>query len=312
MAGAVEAGYANDAGVGLGQVVSLPDQASLVAAVQAGRADAAALTALSIADMASKADGRRVDQAVRRGRRQVGQGPRRLRLPQGGHGLPRRLQRRAHGLPRHARAYRAGRALRLRRRLPAEQDHRRALRRRVAPRRGGRAPPRPHRRCAMGLGTLDRDAGGRARPDRPARHPPRLRGLPAAAPAGRGADRRDHPARLRCSPSSWACSPRSPGSTAPAPVRWLATAYVEIFRGTSALVQLFWLFFVLPQFGLTLAALPRRRPRPRPQRRRLRLRGGARRHPRRRPRPVGGDDRAQHDPRRRRSAASSCRRPSSR
>jgi polar amino acid transport system substrate-binding protein len=57
MAGAVEGGYANDAGVGLTQIVSLPDQASLVAAVQAGRADAAALTALSIADMASKAEG---------------------------------------------------------------------------------------------------------------------------------------------------------------------------------------------------------------------------------------------------------------
>lgn len=39
----------------------------------------------------------------------------------------------------------------------------------------------------------------------------------------------------------------------PAPLRWLATVYVEVFRGTSALVQLFWLFFVLPQFGLTLA-----------------------------------------------------------
>lgn len=36
----------------------------------------------------------------------------------------------------------------------------------------------------------------------------------------------------------------------PAPIRWLATIYVEIFRGTSALVQLFWLFFVLPQFGI--------------------------------------------------------------
>ena len=57
MAGAVEAGYANDAGVGLTQVVSLPDQASLVAAVQAGRADGAALSALSIADMAAKAEG---------------------------------------------------------------------------------------------------------------------------------------------------------------------------------------------------------------------------------------------------------------
>jgi polar amino acid transport system permease protein len=39
-----------------------------------------------------------------------------------------------------------------------------------------------------------------------------------------------------------------------APLRWLATVYVEIFRGTSALVQLFWLFFVLPQFGVTLDA----------------------------------------------------------
>jgi polar amino acid transport system substrate-binding protein len=57
MAGAVEAGYAQEAGVGLGQLVTLPDQASLVAAVQSGRADAAALTALSIAEMARKADG---------------------------------------------------------------------------------------------------------------------------------------------------------------------------------------------------------------------------------------------------------------
>jgi polar amino acid transport system permease protein len=38
----------------------------------------------------------------------------------------------------------------------------------------------------------------------------------------------------------------------PAPLRWLATVYVEIFRGTSALVQLFWLFFVLPQFGVSI------------------------------------------------------------
>lgn len=37
-----------------------------------------------------------------------------------------------------------------------------------------------------------------------------------------------------------------------APVRWLAIAYVEIFRGTSALVQLFWLFYVLPLFGPTI------------------------------------------------------------
>jgi polar amino acid transport system permease protein len=36
------------------------------------------------------------------------------------------------------------------------------------------------------------------------------------------------------------------------PVRWLAGIYIEMFRGTSALVQLFWLFFVLPRFGITL------------------------------------------------------------
>jgi len=41
----------------------------------------------------------------------------------------------------------------------------------------------------------------------------------------------------------------------PTPLRWLATIYIEIFRGTSALVQLFWLFFVLPQFGLMMDAL---------------------------------------------------------
>jgi polar amino acid transport system permease protein len=39
------------------------------------------------------------------------------------------------------------------------------------------------------------------------------------------------------------------------PVRWLAVVYIEIFRGTSALVQLFWLFFVLPLFGLTMEPL---------------------------------------------------------
>jgi polar amino acid transport system permease protein len=38
----------------------------------------------------------------------------------------------------------------------------------------------------------------------------------------------------------------------PAPIRWLANIYIEIFRGTSALVQLFWLFFVLPSFNIEL------------------------------------------------------------
>src|SRR3546814_18625189 len=41
----------------------------------------------------------------------------------------------------------------------------------------------------------------------------------------------------------------------PRPLRWLAISYIELFRGTSALVQLFWLFFVLPHFGLTLPPL---------------------------------------------------------
>jgi len=31
-----------------------------------------------------------------------------------------------------------------------------------------------------------------------------------------------------------------------------ATVYVEFFRGTSLLVQLYWIFFVLPLFGITL------------------------------------------------------------
>lgn len=39
----------------------------------------------------------------------------------------------------------------------------------------------------------------------------------------------------------------------PRPLRWLAICYIEVFRGTSALVQLFWLFFVLPQFGMVLS-----------------------------------------------------------
>jgi polar amino acid transport system permease protein len=35
--------------------------------------------------------------------------------------------------------------------------------------------------------------------------------------------------------------------------RWIAAVYVEIFRGTSLLVQLFWLFFVLPEMGILLS-----------------------------------------------------------
>lgn len=38
------------------------------------------------------------------------------------------------------------------------------------------------------------------------------------------------------------------------PVRWLTTAYVEFFRGSSLMVQLFWLYFVLPYFGIRMGA----------------------------------------------------------
>ena len=35
-------------------------------------------------------------------------------------------------------------------------------------------------------------------------------------------------------------------------LRWPALAMIEFWRGSSALVQLFWLFYVLPLFGITL------------------------------------------------------------
>lgn len=38
-------------------------------------------------------------------------------------------------------------------------------------------------------------------------------------------------------------------------VRWVSVVYVEVFRGTSLLVQLFWLFFVLPEFGIVLSPM---------------------------------------------------------
>ena len=46
------------------------------------------------------------------------------------------------------------------------------------------------------------------------------------------------------------------GRIAPwAPVRWLATAYIEFFRGTSIFVQLFWIYFVLPLTGVALTPM---------------------------------------------------------
>ena len=38
-------------------------------------------------------------------------------------------------------------------------------------------------------------------------------------------------------------------------VRWISIAYIELFRGTSLLVQLFWLYFVLPEFGIVLTPM---------------------------------------------------------
>lgn len=35
-------------------------------------------------------------------------------------------------------------------------------------------------------------------------------------------------------------------------VRAVATVYIELFRGTSLLVQLYWFYFVLPLFGISL------------------------------------------------------------
>jgi len=39
------------------------------------------------------------------------------------------------------------------------------------------------------------------------------------------------------------------------PPRFVARVFIEFFRGTSLLVQLWWLFFVLPQFGFVMAPL---------------------------------------------------------
>ena len=39
-----------------------------------------------------------------------------------------------------------------------------------------------------------------------------------------------------------------------APVRWVTTAFIEVFRGTSLIIQLFYFYFVLPFVGITLEA----------------------------------------------------------
>jgi len=62
MAGAVERSYAAKAGVPDDRILTLPDQVSMLSAVRFGRADAAALTALSVRRMAAKG-GDRVESA---------------------------------------------------------------------------------------------------------------------------------------------------------------------------------------------------------------------------------------------------------
>ena len=39
-----------------------------------------------------------------------------------------------------------------------------------------------------------------------------------------------------------------------APLRWLATAYVEVIRGTPLLIQLYLIYYGLPKFGIRLNA----------------------------------------------------------
>jgi polar amino acid transport system permease protein len=43
-------------------------------------------------------------------------------------------------------------------------------------------------------------------------------------------------------------------TAAPSPFRQVAAVYVEVFRGSSLLVQMFWIYYALPSFGLQLSA----------------------------------------------------------
>lgn len=37
-------------------------------------------------------------------------------------------------------------------------------------------------------------------------------------------------------------------------LRWPAAVYIELFRGTALLIQLFWMYYVLPDFGVEMSA----------------------------------------------------------
>lgn len=43
-------------------------------------------------------------------------------------------------------------------------------------------------------------------------------------------------------------------TAAPTPFRQTAAVYVEVFRGSSLLVQMFWIYYALPSFGLEIGA----------------------------------------------------------
>jgi polar amino acid transport system permease protein len=43
-------------------------------------------------------------------------------------------------------------------------------------------------------------------------------------------------------------------AAAPAPIRIAAAVYVEVFRGSSLLVQMFWIYYALPPLGVRLSA----------------------------------------------------------
>ena len=44
-------------------------------------------------------------------------------------------------------------------------------------------------------------------------------------------------------------------TSGPAPMRWLVNAYVEVIRGTPLVLQLYLIFFLLPELGLSIPAV---------------------------------------------------------
>ena len=80
---------------------------------------------------------------------------------------------------------------------------------------------------------------------------------------------------------------------APWPLRWLATGYIEVFRGTSALVQLFWLYLRAAAIRRRALGDDRRHPGPGAPCRRLWRRDRARHRGRGTDGAMGGRDRAQ-------------------